>query len=215
MRGGKSEIGENAIAHVSRDVPVETMNCVLTTSLKCAQNLAQILWVQTRGKRARPYHIEKQHRNVSSLGLNAVRLRKRLLHTRQLRHEPLPSRKLYRLVLYSIIRQCISSCLGSPCVPWGIRIGLSYVPIAAKIHCRPPVTSAVMRSHERLNTSACRKNRGAVRRVSFVRSSNSRRAASLTLNNSSRAVDLRASSPRCTTSSTMELSRLGWPLWGQ
>jgi hypothetical protein len=82
--------------------------------------------------------------------------------------------------------------------PVGIRIGLSYVPIAAKMHCRPPVTSAVMRSHERLNTSACRKNRGAVRSVSFVRSSNSRRAASLTLNNSSRAVDLRASSPRCT-----------------
>jgi hypothetical protein len=98
--------------------------------------------------------------------------------------------------------------------PVGIRIGLSYVPIAAKMHCRPPVTSAVMRSHERLNTSACRKNRGAFRRASFVRSSNSRRAASLTLNNSSRAVDLRASSPRRTTSSTMELSRLGCPLWG-
>jgi hypothetical protein len=40
MRGGKSEISENAIAHVARDVPIETMNCVLTASLERAQNLA-------------------------------------------------------------------------------------------------------------------------------------------------------------------------------
>jgi hypothetical protein len=40
MRGGKSEISEDAIAHVARDVPIETMNCVLTASLERAQNLA-------------------------------------------------------------------------------------------------------------------------------------------------------------------------------
>jgi hypothetical protein len=63
------------------------------------------------------YHVAKKHCNVSPLGLNAARLPKRLLQTRQLRHEPLPSRKLLSLDLYSIIRQWVSPTQFS-CVPW-------------------------------------------------------------------------------------------------
>src|SRR5262245_6275290 len=108
MRGRKSKIGKNPVAHVAGDVAVETVNRVLTTSLERAQDLAQILWVQARGKRARTNHVEKKHCNISPLGLNAARLRKRLLQTRQLRHKPLPSRKLLSPDLYSIILHCMS-----------------------------------------------------------------------------------------------------------
>src|SRR5262245_62391215 len=103
MRGWKSEIGKNAVAHVARDVSAQSVHRVLTGSLERAQNLAQILRVQACGKRARPHHVAKKHRNISPFGLNAARLRKRLLQTRHLRHEPLPSENSYRLHLYSII----------------------------------------------------------------------------------------------------------------
>src|SRR5262249_12978795 len=100
VRGGKPEIGQDAVAHVAADAAVKCENCAFATALKCAHDVSQVLGVEPAPELGRADHVAEDNRKIPPLRLDGTRRGRRPFLTRQLRHSrpfrQSPEETLYR-----------------------------------------------------------------------------------------------------------------------
>src|SRR4029078_9558647 len=116
VRGGKSKIGQDAVAHIAGDSAVKSENCAFAGTLKCAHDVAQILGVEPARKLSRADHVAKDNGEIPPLCLDSTWRRRRAFLTRQLRHSrpfrESPEQTFYRYFI-SFFRDTIISRLRS------------------------------------------------------------------------------------------------------
>src|SRR6185503_11079976 len=72
VRGGKSKIGQDAVAHIAGDSAVKSENCAFAGTLKCAHDVAQILGVEPARKLSRADHVAKDNGEIPPLCLDST-----------------------------------------------------------------------------------------------------------------------------------------------